>query len=280
MRLTALILCFIPVLLQGQTVCSVESRNILEAAFSELSQTKYSKLSTNDLIVNIGSQFIHTPYVEKTLELPGEEKLVIDVMGLDCTTFLETVVVLARLTKQGRLSFEDYEQELEFLRYRDGIKRDYSSRLHYFSDWTYQNQRKGILNDITSEMGGRYYENKPSFMSANPRFYVQLNNPEFLVQLKAIEEEIKLRTYSFVPKEELSRHVDKIKPGDLIAITTTMKNLDIVHVGFAIEQNGLIHLLHASTRSMQVEISDKPLSDYLKGNKSQSGIMVSRLVRP
>lgn len=69
-------------------------------------------------------------------------------------------------------------------------------------------------------------------------------------------------------------------PGDLIAITTTMRNLDIVHVGFAIEQDGLIHLLHAGTRSMQVEISEKPLSDYLKGNKSQSGIMVSRLITP
>lgn len=276
----SLILCFLPVLAQGQTVCSMESRQMLEATFRELSQPAYVNMSTNDLIVTIGSRFIHTPYVEKTLELPGEEKLVIDMMGLDCTTFLETVVVLARLTKQGRLSFEDYERELEFIRYRDGIKRDYPSRLHYFSDWTYQNQRKGVLNDVTNEMGGRYYENKPSFMSANPQFYVQLKNPDYVLQLKAIEEEIRLRTYSFVPKEELNRHLEKIMPGDLIAITTTMRNLDIVHVGFAIEQDGLIHLLHAGTRSMQVEISEKPLSDYLKGNKSQSGIMVSRLITP
>ncbi|WP_332911570.1 N-acetylmuramoyl-L-alanine amidase-like domain-containing protein [Algoriphagus boritolerans] len=69
-----------------------------------------------------------------------------------------------------------------------------------------------------------------------------------------------------------------IQPGDLIAITTSMKNLDIVHVGFAIEKNGRIHLMHAGTGNMQVEISDKPLSDYLKANKSQSGIMVCRLL--
>ncbi|MBD3626785.1 N-acetylmuramoyl-L-alanine amidase-like domain-containing protein [Cyclobacterium sp.] len=280
MRLIVIVLLFIPAMTQGQTVCTLESRDILEASFSELSQTEYSKMSMNDLILNIGRRFMHTPYVEKTLELPGEEKLVIDVLGLDCTTFLETVVTLARLVKQERLSFENYEQELEFVRYRDGIRKGYTSRLHYFSDWLYQNQLKGILKDITKDLGGRYYENTPSFMSANPRFYVQLSNPEFVVQIKATEEEIKLRKYFFVPKEELNRHVDKIKPGDLIAITTSMKNLDIVHVGFAIEQNGQIHLLHAGTRSGQVEISENTLSDYLNGNKSQSGIMVGRLVAP
>lgn len=280
MRLIVIMLLFIPAMTQGQTICTMESRDILEASFSELSQIDHSKISMNDLILNIGRRFIHTPYVEKTLELPGEEKLVIDVLGLDCTTFLETVVTLARLTKQERLSFENYEQELEFVRYRDGIRKDYPSRLHYFSDWIYQNQLKGILKDITEEVGGRYYENRPSFMSANPRFYAQLSNAEFVAQLKATEEEIKLRKYFFVPKGELSRHVDKIKPGDLIAITTSMKNLDIVHVGFAIEQNENIHLLHAGTGSMQVEISDKTLMDYLNANKSQSGIMVGRILTP
>ncbi|WP_373397222.1 N-acetylmuramoyl-L-alanine amidase-like domain-containing protein [Algoriphagus halophilus] len=72
----------------------------------------------------------------------------------------------------------------------------------------------------------------------------------------------------------------EIQSGDLIAITTSMSNLDVVHTGFAIEKNGRIHLLHASSKNQEVEISEKPLSDYLAGNKSQSGIMVARLVAP
>ncbi|MDZ7608047.1 MAG: DUF1460 domain-containing protein [Cyclobacteriaceae bacterium] len=82
------------------------------------------------------------------------------------------------------------------------------------------------------------------------------------------------------PKKRFNRHEDKIKSGDLIAITINMDNLDISHVGFAIEHKGRIHLLHASSNSKKVEISEKPLSEYLMSHKSQSGIMVCRLVAP
>jgi hypothetical protein len=187
-------------------------------------------------------------------------------------------VTLARIAKAGNLTFEAFERELERLRYQDGIRKDYSSRLHYFSDWIYQNQQKGILQDVTQEIGGSLYPNQPTFMSENPKFYHQLSNLEFLEAIKADEEEIAQRTYYFIPKEEIEKHEKNIRSGDLIAITTTIKNLDIVHVGFAVEQEGRIHLLHAGTGNMQVEISAKPLSEYLKVNKFQSGIMVCRLL--
>lgn len=278
MRLFTLLLLILPFSLWGQTVCSLESRQRLEIALDELSQQDLSGKSIQELTLEIGESFIGTPYVEKTLELPGDEKLVINLTGLDCTTYLETVVTLARIAKAGNLTFEAFERELERLRYQDGIRKDYSSRLHYFSDWIYQNQQKGIIKDITQEIGGSLYPNQPTFMSENPKYYHQLSNLEFLEAIKADEVEIAKRTYYFIPKEELEKHEKSIHSGDLIAITTTIKNLDIVHVGFAVEQEGRIHLMHAGTGNMQVEISKKPLSEYLKANKSQSGIMVSRLV--
>jgi len=278
MRLILLILIILPFIAQSQTVCTAESRERLESTLTKLSQIDISQKSMNDLTVEIGGWFLNTPYVEKTLELPGEEKLVINLTGLDCTTYLESVVTLARLAKQGRFSFGDYEQELEFVRYQDGVRKDYPSRLHYFSDWIYQNQQKGILTDITKDIGGKVYANNPSFMSSNPQFYAQLGNLDYVERLKSDEAEIATRTYHYIPKEEISQKENKIKSGDLIAITTSMKNLDIVHVGFAVERNGRIHLLHAGTKNMKVEISEVPLSDYLKANKSQSGIMVGRLV--
>lgn len=277
-RLIALLLIFIPVWVQGQTVCSLESRARLDAVMAEISKLDLSDQSIRKLTVEIGSRFLETPYLEKTLELPGDEKLVINLTGLDCTTYLETVVTLARLAKKGDLTYEGYEKELELIRYQEGFRKDYSSRLHYFSDWIFQNQQKGIVMDITQEIGGTVYVNQPSFMSENPRFYPQLNNPEFLDQIKIAEAAIQSRAYFYLPKEEIEKHEKNIKQGDLIAITTTLKNLDIVHVGFAVEREGRIHLMHASSNSMKVEISQKPLSDYLMGNKSQSGIMVSRLV--
>jgi hypothetical protein len=278
MRLFTILFFFLSFTLSAQTACTLESRERLDRILTELSQEDLSQKSIQELTLEIGQSFIGTPYVEKTLELPGEEKLVINLTGLDCTTYLETVVTLARIAKAGNLTFEAYEQELEQIRYKNGALKDYSSRLHYFSDWIYQNQQKGIIRDITREIGGSPYPNQPAFMSENPRFYAQLSNPEFLQAIKAAEAEIAKRTYHFIPKAEIQSLEKNIQSGDLIAITTSMKNLDIVHVGFAIEKAGRIHLMHAGTGNMQVEISAKPLSEYIKGNKSQSGIMVCRLL--
>lgn len=273
-----IIILFIPFLANSQTVCSAESKERLDAFLLKLSEMDLSQHSPNERIIKIGQWFLNTPYVEKTLELPGDEKLVINLTGLDCTTYLETVVTLARLAHKGQYSFEDYERELEFLRYQDGVKKDYPSRLHYFSDWIYQNEQKGIVKDVTKEIGGKVYTNNPSFMSSNPQYYAQLGNPDFVKRLRVTESEIGKRTYHYIPKEEIAKQELNIRSGDLIAITTSMQNLDIVHVGFAIEKEGRIHLLHAGTKNMKVEISEMPLHDYLKGNKSQSGIMVGRLV--
>lgn len=277
MRLAFLLLFFVPVSLWGQTVCSLESREKLTTLLEKLSSKNPSTASLQDMVLGIGYSFIGTPYVEKTLELPGEEKLVIDLLGLDCTTYLETVVTLARIAKTGGFTFEAYEKELEYLRYRNGERKDYADRLHYFSDWIYENEKKGIVQDITAEIGGTPYVNQPSFMSENPRFYPQLSNPALVAEIKADEAQIATRTYHYIPKAEIQGLEGDIQSGDLIAITTPLKNLDIVHVGFAVELDGRIHLMHASTGSMQVEISEKPLQEYLAANKSQSGIMVCRL---
>lgn len=275
--LSIFLLLFLPIISYSQTTCTLESRQKLEEMLSKLSQEDLSGKTSNELLIEIGKEFLKTPYVEKTLELPGEEKLVINLTGLDCTTFVETVITLTKLAVEEEFTFEAFETQLETLRYRDGINEGYPSRLHYFSDWIYQNQEKKIIQDITQEIGGTPYPNAPSFMSENPKFYAQLADPANLAEIKTAESDVKERSYFYIPKAEIKSLEKNIQSGDIIAITTSMSNLDIVHTGFAIEKNGRIHLMHASSKNMLVEISDKPLSEYLAGNKSQSGIIVSRL---
>jgi hypothetical protein len=276
------LLLFLPLFLSAQenTVCSLESRERLEKLLEKFSNDDFSKKNREELILEIGKSFLGTIYEEKTLELPGEEKLVINLMGLDCTTYLETVVALEQTIRKKESSFEGFGKKLEQLRYLDGKNTGYSSRLHYFSDWIRENEQKGLLRDITKEIGGVEYPNQPTFMSENPKFYPQLSDPRLVGEIRKREEVIKARSYFYIPKEQIQKLENKIETGDLIAITTPMKNLDIVHVGFAVMQKGRIHLMHASSVSRKVEISSLPLSDYLFGNKSQSGIMVSRLKLP
>ncbi|WP_209331384.1 N-acetylmuramoyl-L-alanine amidase-like domain-containing protein [Lunatimonas salinarum] len=263
---------------QTQTVCTPESRERLETFLERLSGENVQEKNINGLLMEIGSWFLGTPYVEKTLELPGPERLVVNLTGLDCTTYLETVLALARVAKQGNLRMEAYEKELERIRYQQGKLGEYPSRLHYFTDWIYQNEQKGLVRDITQLIGGQPYENKPTFMSSNPKYYAQLNRTDYVEALTEAEKAIAKRSYFYIPKAEIHRHERQIQSGDLIAITTTLPNLDVVHVGFAVEQGGRIHLMHASLTSKEVEISAKTLQDYLMGNKSQSGIVVSRAV--
>lgn len=56
-----------------------------------------------DLVVRIGERFVGTPYQPRTLELAGPERLVVNLEVLDCVTFVENVLVLARLAWGARI---------------------------------------------------------------------------------------------------------------------------------------------------------------------------------
>ena len=233
-----------------------------------------------DLIAFIGRSFIGVEYVAHTLEKEGEENLVINLTGLDCTTFLENCFTFGRLIKAGKTEFNDYVKELTYIRYRDGILERYPSRLHYFSDWIANNTSKGIVKDITKEIGGKEIKFNVFFMSQNPDKYKQLNeNPEFIPAIKKSEEEINSRTYYYIPNDEVKDIENKIQNGDLIAITTNLKELDIGHVGIAVkEKSGRIHFMHAPLVGAKVQISENPLPEYLAKVKKHTGIIVLRPV--
>ena len=235
-----------------------------------------------DVIVEIGKSFIGTDYLAHGLEKDGDEQLVINLTGLDCTTFLENALFLARCIKKEETSFEDYKDELQFIRYRDGIIEEYPSRLHYFSDWIYDNQRKGIVEDVTKEIGGEKIKFNINFMSTHSDSYKHLlENPDFIPIIKKQEKEISCREYYFIPKEKLKSKEEQIQNGDLIAITTTVEGLDIGHIGIAVKmEDGRIHLLHAPTVNTKVHITNEPLSDYLMKYKRHSGVIVLRALEP
>jgi len=236
----------------------------------------------NEVIAAIGKSFLNVEYVAHTLEKEGDEQLVINLQGLDCTTFLENTLVLSRCIKQNKTTFNLYLEELQKVRYRDGIIDKYPSRLHYFSDWINNNVKKAIVKDITSEIGGEKIKFKVGFMSANPDSYVKLKeNPVFVPVIKKQEDEINSREYYYIPNSKVEAASDKIQNGDLIAITTNLKGLDIGHVGIAVRENdGKIHFLHAPLVGAKVQITEDPLHVYLTKVKKHTGIIVLRPIEP
>jgi len=259
-------------------VFSEEDVEICNAKFELAVNKNLAEKSIGDVIVEVGKSFLGTEYLSHGLERDRDEQLVINLTGLDCTTFLENALVLARCVKAGKTTFEDYINELQFIRYREGVIDQYPSRLHYFSDWIYDNVKKGIVDDVTEEIGGKKIKFKVNFMSTHPESYKQLKeNPEFIPIIKRQEKQISCREYYFIPKAELKSKEELIDNGDLIAITTTVDGLDIGHIGIAVKMdNGRIHLLHAPTVDSKVQITEQPLSDYLMKYNRHSGVILLR----
>ncbi len=230
------------------------------------------------LIFVICRFFLGTPYKAGTLEGKGTEHLVVNLREFDCFTFVENAIALACHIKSGKRSFPAFLKFLRKIRYRQGRLCGYPSRLHYFSDWIRDNQKKRILKDITAEIGGRPLRKAVAFMTSHPDLYPPLETGSNLRAMKALERTISRKSLSFIPKMETRLHENRIQDGDLIAIATARAGLDVQHVGFAVKARNRVRLLHASSREARVVLSGKTLYRYLMENKTSSGIMVARLV--
>ena len=274
-----LLTCFYCSILTAQ-VFSESDVEICNSKFQLAVDKDFSTKPIGDVVVEVAKSFIRTDYISHGLEIDGDEQLVINLTGLDCTTFLENSLVLARCIKKEKTSFEDYMNELQLIRYRDGIIDQYPSRLHYFSDWISDNVKKGIVEDVTEEIGGKKIKFKLDFMSTHPESYKHLKeNPDFIPVIKNQEKEISCREYYFISKEELKSKEQLINNGDLIAITTTVEGLDIGHIGIAVKMDDeRIHLLHAPTENTKIQITEQPLTDYLMKYKRHSGVIVLRAI--
>jgi hypothetical protein len=231
-----------------------------------------------DIAIKTAALLINSPYKPGTLEITQDETLIINLTAFDCVTLVETSVAFAEIITGSKSVFTQYCEALRGIRYRNGIIDQYPSRLHYFEDWILDNTRKGILMDITKDIGGIPYLKKVSYMSQHFVEYEKLKDePAFVDAIKAAEDHINQHDFYYIPKDKLDQVQSFIHPGDIIAITTTQEGMDISHTGFAYWKDGELCLLHASSEFKKVMITQKPMKEYLACNKSQTGIMVLRL---
>lgn len=223
-------------------------------------------------------KLVGIPYVANTLDATDEEILVVHLDKADCTTFVETVLALSLTDKEEKKDFSSFKQALQRIRYRDGCLDGYASRLHYFSDWIKNNECKAIVRERTKDfMTSTVQMLQLSFMSTHPNSYPQLrNNPGLTACIAEIEKKWKNVSVSYIPKAGLNASSKElgIKNGDILAITTNIKGLDIVHTGFAIWIGDKVHLLHASSIKKQVILDPEPLFDYSKNKKAHTGVRV------
>jgi len=236
-------------------------------------------------IAGIARSFVGATYTPGTLEQPGSERLVINLREFDCVTFVENVLAIAAFVRRdgpGLLhdslaAQERYASYLRQLRYRGGVVNGYPSRLHYFTDWLREGESAGRLRLVTGALGGVEVRAPIDFMSTHVAAYPALADSTALGAIRAVEAELNAGPPRVVlPKDRIAAVADGIQDGDVIAASSTVPGLDVVHTGFAVREEGQLHLLHAPLQGSVVEISPRPLAERIQAIGSQSGIMVAR----
>jgi len=235
-----------------------------------------SDLQIADLVVEVGLSFLGTPYVVASLENGLEEKMVINLRALDCTTFAENCLAIARTVKSGKTDFASFVSELERIRYRDGIRNQYPSRLHYFSEWISNNGLKGIIDETPNQNGVK--SNKTiNYMSTHPSAYPVLKeHPEIIPAIAIQEKELTKRGFMYFPKNNLPNLYNHLQHGDIIALTSSIDGVDVNHVGIILKRGSEFYLLHAPLSGKKVLVSEGPIADFLKPDSKNNGIMITR----
>lgn len=235
----------------------------------------------NALVEFYAKQFLGTPYVAHTLEA-DEEILTINVHQLDCLTFIETLYALTRATLNQRYSWRDYAANIENVRYRGGTMRDYSSRIHYISEWIIDNHMRGNLVEVTPDLPHADYMVKDiDYMSKNPDKYRQLKNDSAMVE-KIKRYELRRHRFPYLKRSWLNDKEVKaaLRTGDFVSLVTRAEGLDVSHNGIIVkDEKGDPYLLDASMSGGKVMLEGKPLFKYLEKSKTNIGIRVFRMMQ-
>ena len=264
------------------SACSVFADEQDRASIEKWLQEAVSLPKDSCRTLHFAKKMLGVPYVAGTLDGNEEEQLVVLVDSLDCTTFVETVLAFCIADKRGERDYEGFKKALTHVRYRDGILNGYTSRLHYFSDWIRNNEQMGFVKECTSETAcSQPKELWLDFMTTHVDSYLPMKkNPELVKIMASHEKKWQGTVVSYIPKEKLNLPPEelKIKDGDVLALVTNIKGLDVVHAGFAFWKNNQLHLLHASSSAKKVIEDPKTQYESSKNTKAHIGLRAIRFV--
>lgn len=240
---------------------------------------KVVEMKTGDRIATIASYFLDAPYVGGMLDTDPEkgEFLRVNFRQLDCMTFVETVLALHNTLKDEHPDFSTYQAMLTSIRYRDGVIAGYTSRLHYTTDWLFENRKRKHLRFVRMGCAAKPFAPDVYFMSTHPASYPLLkDSPEDVKKMADHEARIRTLRLAYLPKDKLTASDSFLQTGDIVAFTTSYSGLDFSHLGFVIREKNKVYLLHASTTGKKVQKSSLSLKDYLSDIKKHTGIVVAR----
>lgn len=260
---------------------SIRVMNLLQSAEKETA----NDTTAGQTMLRIGRAIekMNIPYVAHTLEPNDQERLIINLCELDCTTFVESAMALTLCVRSGRTTFDDYCRILQKIRYWQGRAPQYIRRLHYFTSWIEDNTTMDLVRELQTP-------NPPftavqtvqaHYMTQHVDKYRMLTvNPHDVPMIREMEKRIEGKKYRYIPKQQLYNNQllrKTIHDGDIIVIITNIKGLDTQHIGIAAWHADGLHLLNASSIHHRVIEDPMTLRQYLYKHPTMPGIRVVRI---
>src|SRR5207248_1750514 len=151
-------------------------------------------------------------------------------------------------------------------------------------DWLYDNERRGLVDDLTRSLGGVSVPHSAREMTHGWRNYRYLaHNRSLLRPLAQMEARVSSRPLYEIPKSRVAAIEPRLRSGDIIGIVSrdggSMRATS--HVGLALRAgDGSVHFMHASApHNYGKVVVDSRLSAYLYHYGSDTGILVARPLR-
>ena len=245
----------------------------------------WASLPIGERMAMFGREMRGTPYVSYTLEIDDHiEAPSANFYGLDCWSYFEIALGMSRMIVLEKENYEpqDLLDQIEFTRYRGGsCSGNYLERIHYLGEWFFENEARGVANDITRDfpyakpITGR----KIQEMTILWKSYRYLKkNPELRVPMAVIEKKVSQLPIYYIPKDKVHLIESELKNGDILGIATKYNGGFCSHVGMAMRtEDGVLRLAHATTkRKYRRVIFDDSISAYLNGISGHLGLIIAR----
>jgi N-acetylmuramoyl-L-alanine amidase-like protein len=228
-----------------------------------------------------------TPYEAGTLDTylsrggsrpPSPEPLALSLTRFDCATLVESCLAVPRAAaRDTEPSWDRFGHEIERMRYRGGVRHGYASRLHYFSEWITDGERRGLVRDLGAELGGAEDARPLRFMTAHRAKYPALGDGDVFREVGAMERRLDGHPRRVVPTKRIPEVVGRIETGDVLAFATEIPGLDVTHAAFAYRDSaGVLRVLHAPLSGGVVEVTRTTLPEYVAAIPRATGILAAR----
>ncbi len=237
----------------------------------------------------VGELAVGTPYEPFTLEAylraggdpSATEPLTLSLSKFDCVSLVESCLAVSRVADNpDSPSWGNFGREMERMRYRNGVRAGYTSRLHYFSEWISDGAKRGLYQELASSFGGIVDTRPLRFMTGHRASYPALANDAVYREIGEMERSLDAHPRHMIPTARIPQIQDRIESGDILAFATSIPGLDVSHAAFAYrDPAGVLRVLHAPLSGGVVEVTRATLPEYVAAIRRSTGILIARPLR-